>query len=331
MPYLDTYKQGGPIEKVGFNWDLPNLDFKIVNNSNRTVFLTEVCFNIEYSRLDPFPLLVVMSDHRIPLKFRISNDGWGHVTNCQAKFHLTPFGRSNDTLELCDSYPHEVRIDDFLEDIIVDISSAFEEEGLNLTALRSSKERFGSYIRLEDLGEEILEDLDPFRGNDFLENYGAIVTGELIYKYIDGRGKKREHKVKFSTYVYIFYSAPNGMMLPPTYQYATKFDVDRANYLRSVEISHVLKPGEADRFTIKIGTNKSSIHSFTVSLLHNAGQVLESQKIELTTFVPRLSAKSVEDEPNLKPVTKLRKHALHRTWLAFRGLLNRLLPVRFSD
>jgi hypothetical protein len=244
---------------------------------------------------------------------------------------LTPFGRSNDTLELCDSYPHEVRIDDFLEDIIVDISSAFEEEGLNLTALRSSKERFGSYIRLEDLGEEILEDLDPFRGNDFLENYGAIVTGELIYKYIDGRGKKREHKVKFSTYVYIFYSAPNGMMLPPTYQYATKFDVDRANYLRSVEISHVLKPGEADRFTIKIGTNKSSIHSFTVSLLHNAGQVLESQKIELTTFVPRLSAKSVEDEPNLKPVTKLRKHALHRTWLAFRGLLNRLLPVRFSD
>lgn len=97
MRYLEILQGGGPIKPITyvrdpFSWEFPNLDFKVVNNGHRTVFLTEVCFDIARSCLDPSPVLVVRRDSygSNALHFVISNQGWGPVRNLRARFHLTP-------------------------------------------------------------------------------------------------------------------------------------------------------------------------------------------------------------------------------------------------
>lgn len=79
-----------------------------------------------------------------------------------------------------------------------------------------------------------------------------------------------------------------GYMAFPTYQYDTKIKCSGDNYQVRVPISQVLKPQEADRFTIKIGMDRSSLHKLHVKLLYNNNMMSKSQEIELRTFIPRI-------------------------------------------
>jgi hypothetical protein len=97
MPYLDVLDRGGPIDPLAytytpFTWDFPNLDFKIVNNGHRTIFLTEVCFAVESSQLDPSPVIVIKQDSYggNARHFWLSNEGWGPLENLRVYFYLTP-------------------------------------------------------------------------------------------------------------------------------------------------------------------------------------------------------------------------------------------------
>lgn len=77
---------------------------------------------------------------------------------------------------------------------------------------------------------------------------------------------------------------------PPTFEYATKFEVESESYQRRVPISHLLKPGEGDRFTIRIGMDKSSLHSFKARVVYNDGHESVSPQFDLLAFVPRSGA-----------------------------------------
>ena len=310
MPYLDTFNRGGPIDPIAYNyvpftWDFPNLDFKVVNNGHRTIFLTEVCFDIETSRADPTPILVVAQDlyGTNAGHFGISNEGWGSVRNLRAYFHLTP---ARDSPPVESTYPHEVRVGDFVEEANVDITSAFERMGVYFEGLaylsRGSSSWYDEKSEITFVGsngEEQTVSAKEFRSSclgDFQDNAG-IVSGELVYDGASLDAGVQERRVRFSTVVHIFNEWRAGAPAPSTCQYATKFDTEGADYQRRVGISHVLKPGEADRFNVKIGVDRSSLHSFTVSLIYNDGHELTSPGIELLTFIPRSGAQYASDRP----------------------------------
>ena len=67
LGYADLMDAGGPIAPLNylsptlcpFRWDFPTLDFKVLNNSQKTLFLTEVVFDIDESRPDPRPLFAI--------------------------------------------------------------------------------------------------------------------------------------------------------------------------------------------------------------------------------------------------------------------------------
>src|SRR5690348_16032721 len=64
LGYMTLFKDGGPIApleyvmsptRCPFNWDFPILDFKVLNNQESPVYLTEIVFDIEESRIDLTP------------------------------------------------------------------------------------------------------------------------------------------------------------------------------------------------------------------------------------------------------------------------------------
>jgi hypothetical protein len=316
MDYLSNYEKGGIIEPihfiwVPFEWDFPNLDLKIVNNSDETIFLTEVVFDVEESRLDPFPVLVIKPDsfRGNALHFLLLNEGWGEVRNLKARFHLTPIRRSGSAPIFEEPYPHEVAVGDFSERFNVNIADAFRDAGVDFDGLKlvgnvwrwrgdgvTVRDSRGKDINMTEVeyARKRASCLGPFKEG------GAIVSGELEFDGLILDGKSKKHKVKFVTEVWLYDEHLAGVPAPPTYQYGTKFQVEGKRYQRRVSISHVLKPQEADRFNIKIGMDKSSQHRFRLKLLYNNEQDIELPEILLTAFIPRSGIEYLQEESNTR-------------------------------
>lgn len=98
--------------------------------------------------------------------------------------------------------------------------------------------------------------------------------------------------------MFIYNSYNSFLPEPPSYVYKTKFEVEGNDYQCQVPISHVLKPGEADRFIITIGMEKSSEHIFDVRVLYNDNNVMCCNKsFDLLSFIPRSKAGFLMDKP----------------------------------
>jgi hypothetical protein len=311
MPFLTKYLNGGPIEAiryvwVPFEWEFPELDVKVLNNSKRTVFLTEAILRVQESRLAPMPVLVVKSDGQRSnaLHFFISNEGWGEVRNLRVYYHLTAISDGEMKPVFTEPYPFETAIGDFPESVNVCVADAFRAVGVNLDGLASLalSGAFGmgaAVLQRKKLGTHANEVLPPAaeaiaKTNELLGPFqrgGALVSGELAFEALTEEGTTRAMRVKFSTTVWLYDVALVGAPMPPTFEYAIKLEVDGKSYERRMPISHALKPGEADRFTIKTGMDKSSRHTFRLRLADTEGHELESPTIDLVAFVPRTGRK----------------------------------------
>ena len=105
---------------------------------------------------------------------------------------------------------------------------------------------------------------------------------------------ERKRHVRFQAPVYLANKRLLGVPKPPTYTYDTSFETSQADYERRVQISHEIKPGDTDRFTVKVGIGRSSRHRFRAVVRDITGRILRSPLIEMTGFVPRSRSKRVE-------------------------------------
>ena len=304
LGYLTKFEEGGPIKELffhymPFDWDFPNLDLKIVNNGDQTIFLSEAVFQIKESIIDPYPLLVIKADRqgRNSMHFMIINEGWGKVEALKINFNINKSDEENLTIN--SPFENEIKIEDFLEDVNVNVTDALKKSGVDLTplinldkGLKNTRSENNKIIfeyedgRTTSMEDEKYNDLSKQCLGKFQDNK-AIIIGELNFTGITISGERKSHTVKFQTTVYIFDANRYGLIAPPSFQYITKFLDEAKDYERRVPISHVLKPKEADRFNIKIGMDKSSHHSFKIKLIYNEGLEFETQDIILTSFIPR--------------------------------------------
>lgn len=89
MPYLTLLERGGPIRDLFFSdspfkWQFPKLSIKAVNNTNRTLLLTEIVVNVTRSEIDSEPVLVIPYSYDLTFQ----NEGWGKVNNPRADFGI---------------------------------------------------------------------------------------------------------------------------------------------------------------------------------------------------------------------------------------------------
>jgi hypothetical protein len=303
LPYLGKVEQGGPIESFAytwepFSWEYPALDVKILNNGTKSVYFTEAVFLVAESEpnLEPIPVIAADQWGSNARHILLCNEGWGPMKNVRLSYNLLaaqPADRQGDSSQ---TFSDTSEVGDVIDAVNVDLSSALEKAGAKLQEIDAMKVLGGrldgnTWKVTVSIGGKTLE-LDeaefeskraalfgPFEGGE------AIVSGILEYS-ASGADTEAVHKVKFSTTVFLFNENRVGAPGPPTHEYGVFFDSSRRNYSRRISISQILKPGDSDRFTFRVGCEKSSHHTFRLQLIYNSNETIESPAVDLRMLVP---------------------------------------------
>jgi hypothetical protein len=91
LPYLDDQRAGKPIHGVAFRhdtfeWELPQLSVKILNNTTQSIMLTECVIDVTTSVPDTEPVLVIARDAVNGIM--LINEGWGPVIDPALTFKI---------------------------------------------------------------------------------------------------------------------------------------------------------------------------------------------------------------------------------------------------
>jgi hypothetical protein len=303
LNYFATFKAGGPITPLNyisptscaFRWDFPILDFKLVNNRQTTLFLNEAVFDIEESRPERTPFFAIKRDtqQRQAGDLLLINEGWCDLIDLVISFHLFP-GEVAAPPNYAPPYLHSFTLPLLADHAEIDVTKAFQDEGADINGLIllqngewESPEIFvapksdGSQERIvaAELDGRLKKCLGPFQ-----DSVGTL-AGEISFASAEDASSR--HQVKFQAVVYLENRNRVGIPRPATFTYAAVFDAQNTAYQRRVQISHEIKPGETDRFTVKIAVPRSSSHRFRTTIRDISGLDLVSLPIEMNCFVPR--------------------------------------------
>jgi hypothetical protein len=302
LHYCTAFKAGGPIIPLNyftqtwsaFRWDFPILDFKFVNNARDTLFLSEVVFEIEESRPDRTPFFAIKKDtqRRHAGDLLLINEGWCNLTDVSVRFNLLPEVAAAP--KLTPPFSHTRTIPVLADREEIDVTGAFQQEGADIdglillqngewesqdifvvTKFDETKER----IVAAEFHDRMKEYLGPFQ-----DSVGTL-AGEISFATTEDAN--RRYQVNFQAVVYLDNLNQVGILKPPSWAGNVKFDPQNTAYKRSVKISHEIKPGDTERFTIKIAIPQSSSHRFRATVRDIAGLDLASLPIEMKCFVPR--------------------------------------------
>jgi hypothetical protein len=317
-PYLDLVRQGGELVPQEFwysPWEgrftWPELDVKIVNNTSNSLFFHEAVFDVTSSRLDtrPIPLFTgVAYGMYLPLE----NVGWGPMIDCVVRFTLAPEDEAPAvTPEFewhvgdLDAAPIDLSLEGFFAKSGVDLGLL---ERLRLEGMSgewyylSSDSGLGEQVRADeaesfwtDTGRRIAaSEYDSLRRRAlgaFADGL-AVLRGSLAYTQLEFDGTQTRRSNPFRSYV-SFDGPLAGAPMPPSWTYNVRLRPDGRSYEVGVQISQVIKAGEADRFVLTVAADRSSLHDFGLKLVYNDGATIISEPIRLELFVSRLDARLI--------------------------------------
>lgn len=276
LPYLDSVRNGEPVWSIPFMWQpfrwLPlNLDLKFLNQGSDTIYITQLIVEVRRSAANTEPILLIQRGRSFPY-FGLTNDGWGNIR--EPKLFLA-FEDGREKPSFPGAFPVEVTVDEFTDFVDFDLTDQFKQLGVDVDAVMKHHNS---------------PDLGPFQSGI------AYVYGLL--KFRDDEGMAREFR--FGTNMDI--KGPlYGMYGPPTYEYQTRLLVDGENYNRTVDVSHVIKPGESDRFLFQLDVDKSSNHELNITAIGSQGKITTSHPIHVSIVVPRSVHERVSDIESSNP------------------------------
>lgn len=243
--FTDLQKAGGPILYTDLPPAiyLPTLSTKLVNNSDQTIFLSELVVRVNSSEVNTDPILTV--DIGGVDQFSFKNFGWGKVINPAITFGFMDedkcnrregWGKENHSLTLPSSAAAiPVNIGSFVS--VADREEGTDEGGWKVVCaygtLRFSNER-KLRKELKFKVPVVIKKGERPRPRR-IDEYGNIRTGN-VYKLF--------------------------------------LEVGKANYEKHIPLSQVIKPGAADHFSLIIETSKSANFELDLSFVSTAGIVV---------------------------------------------------------
>jgi hypothetical protein len=316
MGYIASFNSGGPITQLDyitpsycpFGWDFPQIDFKILNREKKPFYLSEVVFDVQQSRPDVNLLFAIKRDQQRSNAglFNLVNEGDADIRGLSIDFHLTP-GTNLNPPNFDPPFEHHLALEVLGDRAELDVTGAFRKEGVAIDDLiRLSQADWspdGDSLLLpasngneERLTQSELEDRYKRALEPFPDEVGTM-SGVISFE--SGAEPTSRDSVKFHAEVFLSNLNRKGLNRPPSYTYDCALEIDKSDYQKRVQISQTLQPGEADRFTIKIATARSSWHSFKVKVRDVSGVAFDSPIIELRLFVPRSRQKAIEGKIQL--------------------------------
>lgn len=305
--YLLLLQNGGLITPLDYYWtpfdfQFPTLDFKVINNSSKTIFFTKAIVSVATSKPDSFPVLIMHTGYE--MDFPIENIGWGKVYNCSVKFNLVTTDKPSD---FTNGFMFDMNIGDFLSySEKTSLSKYFETLGVNTEVIlkRYSSATFGgdenTYTIIDENGQEktLNEKEYEKRINDAIgpfKNGVAKMFGEISYEGINASDELMKEKLRFENEIHLGRQGA-GAPAPPSFVYDVMFESNKTSYKKEIPISQAIKPNEFDRFDIKIAAPISSRHQFKVILFYNDNRELTIPNISLNYFMSKLDSSYITND-----------------------------------
>jgi hypothetical protein len=306
-PELNAYPSvsgKGDIGNLMIEWGFPYLDLKVLNNSAQAILISEIVLDVQESRPEGFSLPTAVSDPDDLLTFTVLNEGQEPLRDTVVKYQVK---LSSGKV----SGAHSVALGGLDDQSVVDISPAMAEFGMAGALMRSLDglenatprsvllETNNLQLPVQEWHERVQEAAGSVKDDH------VTVTGTLSGWWKDAGQVKHDVLVPFSVAVRVlaWSQPPDYSRSNPSYSYDIMLDGDRKNYKRRVFVAQTIKPGEPDRFYLRVAAPMTSKHRFRLKLVYNRNRILESQPVALTVFVPR------SDEQRL--VTSERFYADH--------------------
>jgi hypothetical protein len=302
-------KQSAPARKPHIRWvsqlktEEP-LDFTLLNRTQVTFLLSEAVFEVEESRLDPTPVIVVKEDVQQSFagSFWLVNEGPTLLEDAVVRFELLP-GNDPAPAGFPDVYPFEVGIGTLQDQKEIQIYSAFAERGVNIEELNRLLNVVGCdtqsvRVKAEDGAETVItwgerDKAIKHAVGPFQEEVGTVI-GEIRFTE---SSTKQKYIVRFLAVVYIFNKNRRLLPRPPSAKYLVELETNGANYEKHVaDFVHEIKPGETDRFLIRLQVKQPSNHRFRVSFCNADSLAIQTRWIRLRCFIPRTRRGSLEAE-----------------------------------
>jgi hypothetical protein len=265
-PYFDKLRREDVLPSLKFmwspfRWDFPSIDFKIANNSRRTVYLVKLIADVQRSQVDYRPIPVFRENDSFGLVL-VTNEGWGRVISAEIAYDVLPDMTVETPSSSALPYRQSMKLDDGV--LYTDIIDSLRDKGMKFSGERPQ-------LKFADYG--------PFKPPV------AYVVGEITIAYQD---ENQASTSRFRFFARVFIGSPNyGAFCPPTYSYDLMLETSESNYRMELDISQQILPGQCDRFLVKVAAEKSSIHSMALTLLDVGGDQFELGKFELEMFVPQ--------------------------------------------
>ncbi len=266
IPYLSAHAEGGPVEGIfalsrkGFLWDYPRLSLKLSNNTEETIFLTEMLIEVHDSKVNTEPVLVF--GYRIYRTLSIRNEGWGKVIKPSIRFGLSNRRNASSIDIRTEELPHHIEGDTFETLWIIDMED---------------------YLPI-DQAAKIDHNSDGNVREVILPPTEMLTFGEMTYSTEEGI----ERSLWFKTSVDILYHPFLGASTPPTAIYQLlPLKAGDSGYTKRVPISQALKTGEADHFLLEVGADKSGYFDFSLSFYSTKGKIQAQNRILLDLYIPR--------------------------------------------
>jgi Alpha/beta hydrolase family len=262
MPYMDRFSSGGPIEANRsiygqFRWAFPAFDFKVLNNSDQTVMLTDVDLTVLHSRPSSRTLLLFSESGRAPGACHIGNEG-APVYSAEAAINL--FG-VDEEITYDPPFLYGAKIGDIIsyaDPVLADPESdVMRADVESRPALKSSLEKYQF----------------------------ANAAGVLNWTTAEGNKGSVRFKIGVS-----FRGLLWGVPTPPFPRYHVMLQACSDSYHESVSIAHTIEPGKTDRFHLLVAAPCWSQHEIEVSIDTLGAGTLELGKVGLEVFVPRSGA-----------------------------------------
>jgi hypothetical protein len=296
----------------------PVLDFKLLNNTNKTVVIDYVKIDVKKSKLFKSAYLRY-GEYQVETYCSDEGLTFSNIGSLKAKNVTINFNISDVTKNIFSTrdkihydfnnlkYKRKFSIDPMsIEKINID--EELKKEGINLSKLSlEERSNYEAYIKF------CINEYDTYFCSDkkMKKSYQKVIEKSIIGRFGNKKSLKsgnykepfvygyveynyfnpfedRYIKIKneFRAQINIFPFSECGGSLEISEEYDYKLNNKGANYIIDAnDISHVIKSEDADRFTLKLGVDKASFHVFDVKIHTIEYGYLPSQRIKL--FIPK--------------------------------------------
>jgi len=240
------------------------------------------------------------------LPILIKNEGWGKLSNVVLRCNLLPTSAGGympdppiGHIEVGTEFAHEFELGDFAESCELDLRDTLGELGVDIEAIAQAPLRSqmiyamqamqtGQDPRLAKHMGRFPEMEDDSAWSPFPDGY-VVVAGRLDFDSVEREGTDRHYSIPIRARVFMF-NVRFDQPMPPSYQYTAELEHTGENYFVPIGVCHSLKPGEADRFTIRLACSQSAIHEFRIRGEFAGGLTSYSYPVLLEHVVPRTFA-----------------------------------------